>query len=314
MSRLLTGVIYRGVVSQLDLVCLPKIKASAEKMAPIVANGELIYGINTCFGKLASVCISSADLETLQRNIVLSHAVGVGELMLAALAPLMMALKFTSLPQSASGVQPETIDLLQAMLAMDVIPVVQAQGSVGTSGDFATLSHITTMMIGVSDCPAPHSLVPVKVAFVTHGFEPITLSAKEDLVLLNGKQFSTAYALVALHEAENLYQSALVAAALSTNLAKGAYAPFDPRIHVLRKHPSQIETAAALWQSERSSRTLSTSPISCLPTSVRFSAAALVRSAGLPCQVIWRTFPKTDAKVKELTLGNNHLHNWLDME
>ncbi|MGF7005943.1 histidine ammonia-lyase [Aminobacter sp. BE322] len=238
--------IYRGAVPELDPACRPKIKASAEAVARIVAKGEPVYGINTGFGKLASVRIPAADLETLQRNIVLSHAAGVGEAMPVAVTRLMMALKMASLAQGASGVREETIDLLQAMLARDVIPVVPAQGSVGASGDLAPLSHMTATMIGVGDCHTPHGIVPAKVAFVTHGLEQITLGAKEGLALLNGTQFSTAYALAGLFEAENLYQSALVTGALSTDAAKGSDAPFDPRIHLLRKHRGQIETADAL--------------------------------------------------------------------
>lgn len=238
--------IYRGAVPELDPACRPRIKASAETVARIVAKGEPVYGINTGFGKLASVRIPAADLETLQRNIVLSHAAGVGEPMPVAVTRLMMALKLASLAQGASGVRPETIDLLQQMLARDVIPVVPAQGSVGASGDLAPLSHMTATMIGVGDCHTPHGIVPAKVAFVTHGLEQITLGAKEGLALLNGTQFSTAYALAALFEAENLYQSALVTGALSTDAAKGSDAPFDPRIHVLRKHRGQIETADTL--------------------------------------------------------------------
>ncbi|MEO5325830.1 histidine ammonia-lyase [Mesorhizobium sp. CC13] len=238
--------IYRGAVPELDPACRPKIKASAEAVAKIVAKGEPVYGINTGFGKLASVRIPAADLETLQRNIVLSHAAGVGEAMPVAVTRLMMALKMASLAQGASGVREETIDLLQAMLARDVIPVVPAQGSVGASGDLAPLSHMTATMIGVGDCHTPHGIVPAKVAFVTHGLEQITLGAKEGLALLNGTQFSTAYALAGLFEAENLYQSALVTGALSTDAAKGSDAPFDPRIHLLRKHRGQIETADTL--------------------------------------------------------------------
>lgn len=238
--------IYRGAVPELDPSCRPKIRASAETVARIVAKGEPVYGINTGFGKLASVRIPAADLETLQRNIVLSHAAGVGEAMPVAVTRLMMALKLASLAQGASGVREETVDLLQAMLARDVIPVVPAQGSVGASGDLAPLSHMTATMIGVGDCHTPHGIVPAKVAFVTHGLEPITLGAKEGLALLNGTQFSTAYALAALFEAENLYHSALVTGALSTDAAKGSDAPFDPRIHLLRKHRGQIETADTL--------------------------------------------------------------------
>ncbi|TIW14448.1 MAG: histidine ammonia-lyase, partial [Mesorhizobium sp.] len=178
--------------------------------------------------------------------IVLSHAAGVGEPMPVAVVRLMMALKLASLAQGASGVRAETIDLLQGMLANDVIPVVPAQGSVGASGDLAPLSHMTAVMIGVGECFTPHGRFPAKVAFVSHGLEPVTLGAKEGLALLNGTQFSTAFALAGLFEAEVLYQSALVAGALSTDAAKGSDAPFDPRIHLLRKHRGQIETADAL--------------------------------------------------------------------
>ncbi|MBN9551903.1 MAG: aromatic amino acid lyase, partial [Alphaproteobacteria bacterium] len=238
--------IYRGAVPKLDEACRPRIKASAEAVARIVAKGDPVYGINTGFGKLASVRIPADDLETLQRNIVLSHAAGVGEPMPVAVVRLMMALKLASLAQGASGVRSETIELLEAMLANDVVPVVPAQGSVGASGDLAPLSHMTAVMIGVGECFTPHGRFPAKVAFVSHGLEPVTLGAKEGLALLNGTQFSTAFALAGLFEAETLYQSALVAGALSTDAARGSDAPFDPRIHLLRKHRGQIETADAL--------------------------------------------------------------------
>lgn len=238
--------IYRGAKPKLDPSALPKIKASAETVAKIVAKGDPVYGINTGFGKLASVRIPAEDLETLQRNIVLSHAAGVGEPMPVAVTRLMMALKMASLAQGASGVRPETIALLEAMLANDVIPVVPCQGSVGASGDLAPLSHMTATMIGTGECFTPHGRVPAKVAFLTHGLKPLTLGPKEGLALLNGTQFSTAYALAGLFEAEVLYRSALVAGALSTDAAKGSDAPFDPRIHTLRKHRTQIEAAAAL--------------------------------------------------------------------
>ena len=159
----------------------------------------------------------------------------------------MMALKLASLAQGASGVRPETIALLEAMLANDVVPVVPGQGSVGASGDLAPLAHMAAVMIGVGECFTPHGGdARAKVAFVSHGLQPVTLGAKEGLALLNGTQFSTAYALAGLFEAETLFQSALVAGALSTDAARGSDAPFDPRIHVLRRHQGQIETADAL--------------------------------------------------------------------
>lgn len=159
--------IYDGATPELDPSCMPKIEASAATVARIVAKGEPVYGINTGFGKLASVRIPAEDLETLQRNIVLSHAAGVGEPMPVPVVRLMMALKMASLAQGASGVRPATIKLLEAMLANDVIPVVPCQGSVRASGDLAPLSHMTATMIGVGDCHTPHGVVPAKVAFVS---------------------------------------------------------------------------------------------------------------------------------------------------
>ena len=139
----------RGARVALDASCRPAIEASAAAVARIIERGDPVYGVNTGFGKLASVRIPAADLETLQRNIVLSHAAGTGEPMPAAIARLMMALKLASLAQGASGVRPATVNLLEAMLAQDVVPVVPAQGSVGASGDLAPLAHMTAAMIGV---------------------------------------------------------------------------------------------------------------------------------------------------------------------
>jgi histidine ammonia-lyase len=238
--------IYRGSTPKLDDACRPLIKASADAVARIVARGEPVYGINTGFGKLASVRIEAADLETLQRNIVLSHSAGVGEPMPVSIVRLMMALKLASLAQGASGVRPATVELLEAMLAKDVMPVVPAQGSVGASGDLAPLAHMTATMIGVGEVFTPDGRISAAEGLAAAGLAPVVLGAKEGLALLNGTQFSTAYALAALFEAEILYRSALVTGALSTDAARGSDAPFDPRIHLLRKHKGQIETAGAL--------------------------------------------------------------------
>jgi histidine ammonia-lyase len=238
--------IYRGSTPKLDDSCRPQIRASADAVARIVAKGEPVYGINTGFGKLASVRIEAADLETLQRNIVLSHSAGVGEPMPVSIVRLMMALKLASLAQGASGVRPGTVELLEAMLAKDVVPVVPAQGSVGASGDLAPLAHMTATMIGVGEVFTPDGRVSAADGLAAAGLTPVVLGAKEGLALLNGTQFSTAYALAALFEAEILYRSALVTGALSTDAARGSDAPFDPRIHLLRKHRGQIETASAL--------------------------------------------------------------------
>ena len=238
--------IYRGAPVVLDAAAHPAIEASARAVSAILAKGEPAYGVNTGFGKLASVRINTADIATLQRNIVMSHAAGVGPPTPAPVVRLMMALKLASLAQGASGVQIATVQLLEAMLARNLTPVVPAQGSVGASGDLAPLAHLAAAMIGVGEVIAGDKIVPADKALAEAGLPPLVLAAKEGLALLNGTQFSTAYALAALFEAETLFGTALVTGALSTDAARGSDAPFDPRIHALRRHPGQIDAAEAL--------------------------------------------------------------------
>ena len=238
--------IYRGQSARLDSSCWTGVARSAETVAWIVAKGEPVYGINTGFGKLASVRIEANDLERLQRNIVLSHAAGVGEPMSGPVVRLMMALKIASLAQGASGVRVETLQLLEAMLQSGLEPIVPVQGSVGASGDLAPLSHLTAVMIGVGEAVFEGERLPAAAALSRAGLSPVVLGPKEGLALLNGTQFSTAYALAGLFDAEILFQAALVTGALSTDAARGSDAPFDPRIHALRRHRGQIDTADAL--------------------------------------------------------------------
>ena len=238
--------IYRGTACTLNPGALPVIARSADAVTEILARGEPVYGINTGFGKLATVRIADADLEILQRNLVLSHAAGVGEPMPIQVARLMMALKLGSLAQGASGVRVETVQLLGRMLEADVIPVIPAQGSVGASGDLAPLAHMAAVMIGSGEVFTPSGRVSAAEGLAQAGLAPLTLGPKEGLALLNGTQFSTAYALAGLFEAEALFRAALLAGALSTDAARGSDTPFDPRIHALRRHQGQSEVAAAL--------------------------------------------------------------------
>ena len=238
--------IYRGSAVTLDPASAPRIAESAAAVERILAKGLPIYGVNTGFGKLASVRIDDADLATLQRNIVLSHAAGVGEPFAPAIARLMMALKLASLAQGASGVKPETVALLGAMLDRGLTPVIPAQGSVGASGDLAPLAHLAATLIGVGEIIVDGTRKPAWEALAHTGLTSLSLGPKEGLALLNGTQFSTACALAGLFEAETAFQAALVTGALSTDAAKGSDAPFDPRIHALRPHRGQRETADAL--------------------------------------------------------------------
>ncbi|MBS7455578.1 histidine ammonia-lyase [Coralloluteibacterium stylophorae] len=238
--------VHAGAGARLDPAAYAAVEASAATVQAIVARGEPVYGINTGFGKLASVRIAAGDLAALQRNIVLSHAAGVGEPTPAPVVRLMLALKLTSLAQGASGVATETLRLLEALLAHDVLPLVPAQGSVGASGDLAPLAHLACTLIGAGEAFHRGERLPAGEALARAGLAPLTLGPKEGLALLNGTQFSTACALAGLFAIEDVFQAALVTGALSTEAAKGSDTPFDPRIHALRRQPGQIEVAAAL--------------------------------------------------------------------
>lgn len=238
--------IYRGAPLRSDPACASSIAEGAAAVGRILAKGEPVYGINTGFGKLASVRIGDADLAALQRNIVLSHAAGTGVPSPTPVIRLMMALKLANLAQGASGVRPDTVALLEAMLARGLTPLIPAKGSVGASGDLAPLAHMAAAMIGVGEIVVGENRLPAEQALCRAGLAPIELGPKEGLALLNGTQFSTAHALAGLFEAELLFQSALITGALSTEAARGSDTPFDARIHRLRRHQGQIAVADAL--------------------------------------------------------------------
>ena len=238
--------ILAGATVALDPKCLPAIAASAAAVDAMVAREQPVYGINTGFGKLASVRIAPEELAALQRNIVTSHAAGVGNPLPRDITRLMIALKLASLGHGVSGVRLETIAMLEAMLQRDIVPIVPSQGSVGASGDLAPLAHMACAMIGVGDVHGADGPEPAAAALARAGLAPLQLGPKEGLALLNGTQFSTACALAGLFAAETLFQTALITGALATDGARGTDAPFDPRIHAVRGHRGQIEVAAAL--------------------------------------------------------------------
>ena len=238
--------IYHGAPAALDPSCRPRVEAGARVIDAVIARGAPVYGVNTGFGKLASVRIDREDLETLQRNIVLSHCVGVGDPLPVAVTRLMMALKVASLAQGASGVRWSTLLALSACLAKDLVPVVPSQGSVGASGDLAPLAHMSAALIGVGEVVWQGRRRPAREALAEAGLAPVVLGPKEGLALLNGTQASTALALAGLFEAERVFQAALVTGALTTDAAKGSDGPFDPRIQALRGQPGQVDAARAL--------------------------------------------------------------------
>jgi histidine ammonia-lyase len=212
----------------------------------IVARGETVYGVNTGFGLLANTSIARADLEDLQRNLVLSHACGVGPLLGEDVVRLILVLKIASLSRGASGVRRQTVLALQKLAEAEVYPCIPSKGSVGASGDLAPLAHMAALLIGVGEARVKGKSVPAAAALEIAGLKPLTLGPKEGLALLNGTQVSTALALAGLFEIEKVFAAALVAGAMSTDALKGSDTPFDARIHELRGQQGQIDVAAVL--------------------------------------------------------------------
>lgn len=235
-----------GVAVRLDPDARPAVEAAAATVARAAAGTEAVYGVNTGFGKLASVKIAAQDTDTLQRNLILSHCCGVGDPMPGDVARLMIALKLLSLGRGASGVRWEVIALLEGLLAQGVTPVIPCQGSVGASGDLAPLAHMTAVLIGEGQATLDGKVMSGRKALDRVGLSPVTLGPKEGLALINGTQFSTAYALAGLFGAWAAARAALVTSAMSTDAIMGSTAPLHPDIHSLRGHAGQIEAAAAM--------------------------------------------------------------------
>ncbi len=209
----------------------------------IVAKGDAAYGINTGFGKLAKTRIPDEQLELLQRNLIMSHSVGSGELISDEVVRLILAMKIASLARGYSGIRASVIDSMIALYNAGIMPAIPVKGSVGASGDLAPLSHMTLAIMGEGEVRVAGKLVDAKEALAAAGITPVVLAAKEGLALINGTQVSTALTLNGLFLAERLLEAATITGAMSVDAAKGSDAPFDPRIHAVRGQPGQIATA-----------------------------------------------------------------------
>jgi histidine ammonia-lyase len=230
-----------GPALALDAAAWPAVQRSAAVVQAAAAGDAAVYGVNTGFGKLASTRIDAQDLATLQRNLIRSHSVGVGEPMAASVVRLIFATKAASLARGHSGVRPVVIETLLAACNAHVVPFIPSQGSVGASGDLAPLAHLTLALMGEGDCVVDERRVPASQVLEAAGIAPLQLQAKEGLALINGTQVSTALALHALFTFEPVLEAALVIGALTVDAARGSDGPFDPRIHALRGQPGQID-------------------------------------------------------------------------
>ena len=240
-------IIWRtGSAATLHIDARRKVDLAFELVAKAAAGNEAVYGVNTGFGKLASVIIASNDTAKLQRNLILSHCCGVGEPLDVNTTRLMMVLKLLSLGRGASGVAWATIKQIENMLQQGVTPVVPDQGSVGASGDLAPLAHMAAAMMGEGHAMYKGERMAAADALMAAGLKSIELGPKEGLGLINGTQFSTACALTGLFQAWRNASSTIVSASLSTDAIMGSTAPLVDDIHTLRGHAGQIAVARAM--------------------------------------------------------------------
>ena len=235
-----------GAGTRLDPTARGALVASRRLVEQAIASGQTIYGINTGFGKLANVRIAPDRLDTLQVNLIRSHAAGVGAPLPAGVVRAVMLLRANVLLRPTSGVRPELVEALVAMLDAGITPVVPEQGSVGASGDLAPLSHIALALIGEGEVLGGVGPEPAAAALERAGLRPFRFAPKEGLAFINGTQAQTALLALLVHDAEVLWRTAVGAAAMSLEALRGTPAPLDARIHEARPHRGQLETAALM--------------------------------------------------------------------
>lgn len=234
---------HGGVTARLTRDARSRVAAAAKLVADAAQGDEPCYGINTGFGRFCNVRIPAPDVRRLQLNLIRSHAAGVGEPLKPEEVRLAIALRANALAGGHSGVRPEVIELLLAMLEKDVLPRIPRLGSVGASGDLAPLSHLAQVLIGEGQALVDGKWMSGKAALKKKGLKPLQLQAKEGLSLINGVQVSLSMLARALLVARSVVDAADVTAALSIEGLLGSLQPFDPRIHEVRPHPGQALVA-----------------------------------------------------------------------
>ncbi len=233
-----------------------RIETSRKTLEQLVADGQAIYGVNTGFGAFADSKIPKEKIRNLQVNLIRSNAAGVGERLPVDIVRAMMTMRANTLSKGYSGVRYVVIELLVEMLNNGIHPIVPDKGSVGASGDLAPLAHMALCMIGEGWAEVRGERLRGDQALHAKKLEPLRLSFKEGLGLINGTELMTSTGALAMRDAENLIRSAEIAASMSLEAAKGSLEPFDARIHDARPHPGQRKTAENVRKITRGSRLL----------------------------------------------------------
>lgn len=252
------AVARHGAQVELDRDARARVQEARDVIERLVAAGEVVYGVTTGFGDLATTFIAPADAARLQQNLLMSHAAGVGPAFPTEVVRAMLLLRANTLALGHSGCRPIVIDRLLEMLAVGIHPVVPEQGSLGASGDLAPLAHLALPLIGRGEVEFHGQPMPALLALREAGLEPLTLEAKEGLALLNGTQMMSAVGALALADADRLARTASVAAAMSVEALLGTDVAFAAEYQLARPHPGQIIVAAEMRHLLRQS-TLQTS-------------------------------------------------------
>jgi len=237
-----------------------KIIASNNLVKEIAASGQAVYGISTGFGELSKVYIDKDKNEVLQKNLILSHACAVGEPFPAEVVRAIMLLRLNTLCKGFSGVSPAVTDLLQEMLNRDVIPLIPEQGSLGASGDLANLAHMALVLIGEGQAWYQGQLLSGAKALAKSGLQPVNLSGKDGLAIINGTQIMAGLGTLALWQAKNICLAANLSAALSFEALRGITAAYDDRVHQLRPHQGQVAAAKFMLKALSGSEYINSRP------------------------------------------------------
>jgi len=234
------AVVRRNQAVRLSDHARQRIENGRAYVEKVLAENKTVYGVTTGFGKFANVRIAPGEVQELQRNLLLSHAIGVGNPFPDEVVRGMLLLRAQSLAFGNSGVRPQIVEYLLAFLNHNVVPVVPSQGSVGASGDLAPLSHMCLPLIGEGEVTFRGKVIDGKTALVELGLTPLVLEAKEGLALINGTQAMASMLALLVWDARRLFKSADIAAAMSVEALKGSHSPFDAAVTRLRPHPGAV--------------------------------------------------------------------------
>ncbi len=245
---IVNGIANGSIQAELCQEALNNINTSRQRVEKMAASNEAVYGINTGFGPLCDTQITPDETNLLQKNLLITHAVGVGEPIDKAISKLMLITKVHALSQGFSGIRLEVVERMLAFIDLDLIPVVPEQGSVGASGDLAPLSHLFLPLLGEGEFWASESgqnakTVPAAQALAAHGLKPLDLQAKEGLALINGTQFILSHAITALTKMRYLLDLADLTGAMSIEGMQGSQSPFREELHATRPFAGNLEVA-----------------------------------------------------------------------